>query len=219
MDINPRDYRAWYGLGQAYELIMMPYYALYYFRKATQLRPHDARMWCAMGQCYENEQLCRDDAAIQCYKRAVSNNDREGIALHKLAQLHERQVGRVVPRSSLGTLSRVPVMPLSSPSSPSMLPCPPPRFGLVASPPITVPHRPLSCLIGDATLSNLLLLSSPGISDVRRKGVVRQLPPLLQRNLLHCLGAHNLIPALFIPLARRVNGMQPQTISASISSA
>eukprot|EP00951_Prasinocladus_malaysianus_P042409 scaffold513753_cov27-Prasinocladus_malaysianus.AAC.2 len=98
VDINPRDYRAWYGLGQAYELIMMPYYALYYFRRATQLRPQDARMWCAMGQCYENEQLAMDDAAVHCYQRAVSNNDREGIALNKLAKIHERQAGTATPR-------------------------------------------------------------------------------------------------------------------------
>ena len=32
MDLNPRDYRAWYGLGQTYELLHMPYHALYYFR-------------------------------------------------------------------------------------------------------------------------------------------------------------------------------------------
>lgn len=32
MDLNPRDYRAWYGLGQTYELLSMPYYALYYYR-------------------------------------------------------------------------------------------------------------------------------------------------------------------------------------------
>ncbi|MCO5606730.1 hypothetical protein L7F22_060920 [Adiantum nelumboides] len=88
VDINPRDYRAWYGLGQTYELLAMPYYALYYYRKATQLRPHDARMWCAMGQCYENENLQMHMAAIRCYRRAVNNNDREGIALHKLAKLH-----------------------------------------------------------------------------------------------------------------------------------
>ncbi|CAM6083310.1 unnamed protein product [Calypogeia fissa] len=94
VDINPRDYRAWYGLGQTYELLIMPYYALYYYRRATQLRPHDARMWCAMGQCYENEQLQMHDAAIRCYKRAVSNNDREGIALHKLAKLHH-QLGQM----------------------------------------------------------------------------------------------------------------------------
>lgn len=88
VDINPRDYRAWYGLGQTYEILAMPYYALYYYRRATQLRPHDARMWCAMGQCYESEQLQIYDAAIRCYKRAVNNNDREGIALNKLAKLH-----------------------------------------------------------------------------------------------------------------------------------
>eukprot|EP00250_Pteridium_aquilinum_P025082 c3012_g1_i1 orf=380-2110(+) len=88
VDINARDYRAWYGLGQTYELLTMPYYALYYYRKATQLRPHDARMWCAMGQCYENENLGMHMAAIRCYRRAVSSNDREGIALHKLAKLH-----------------------------------------------------------------------------------------------------------------------------------
>ena len=93
VELNPRDYRAWYGLGQTYELLRMPFYALYYFRRATQLRPHDARMWCAMGQCYENDQLQSVDkdkmevAAIRCYRRAVQNGDREGIALHKLVSL------------------------------------------------------------------------------------------------------------------------------------
>lgn len=33
VDVSPRDYRAWYGLGQTYELVNMPYYALYYFRR------------------------------------------------------------------------------------------------------------------------------------------------------------------------------------------
>lgn len=40
-----RDYRAWYGLGQTYEILQMHFYSLYYFRKATALRPYDARMW------------------------------------------------------------------------------------------------------------------------------------------------------------------------------
>ena len=31
----------------------MPYYALFYYRKATALRPYDARMWCAMAGCYK----------------------------------------------------------------------------------------------------------------------------------------------------------------------
>ena len=94
MELSPRDYRAWYGLGQTYELLRMPFYALYYFRRATQLRPHDPRMWCAMGQCYENDQLQSVDndkmelAAIRCYRRAVQNGDTEGIALHKLVSHH-----------------------------------------------------------------------------------------------------------------------------------
>ncbi|GAQ83915.1 Anaphase-promoting complex [Klebsormidium nitens] len=90
VDIDPKDYRAWYGLGQTYEILAMPYYALYYYRRATQLRPNDPRMWCAMGQCYENEQLGMQEAAIRCYRRAVSYEDREGIALHKLARLHQQ---------------------------------------------------------------------------------------------------------------------------------
>ena len=36
MDLNPRDYRAWYGLGQTYELLHMPYHALYYFRCSSE---------------------------------------------------------------------------------------------------------------------------------------------------------------------------------------
>ena len=37
-DINRKDYRAWYGLGQAYELLSMHNYALYYYQHATALR-------------------------------------------------------------------------------------------------------------------------------------------------------------------------------------
>ena len=33
VDVSPRDYRAWYGLGQTYELVNMPFYALYYFKR------------------------------------------------------------------------------------------------------------------------------------------------------------------------------------------
>lgn len=53
VDVNAKDYRAWYGLGQTYELLGEPYYALSYYQKATALRPYDARMWCALAVCYE----------------------------------------------------------------------------------------------------------------------------------------------------------------------
>ena len=91
VDINPRDYRAWYGMGQTYELLHMPYYALHYFRQATRLRPKDARFWCAMGQCYQSEQLGMVDKAVECYKNAERQGDREGIALARLAELYERK--------------------------------------------------------------------------------------------------------------------------------
>lgn len=57
MDINPRDYRAWYGLGQTYELLQMYLYAIYYYRKAATLRPFDARMWCALVSARESSML------------------------------------------------------------------------------------------------------------------------------------------------------------------
>lgn len=38
IEVNKRDYRAWYGLGQTYEILKMPFYCLYYYRKAHQLR-------------------------------------------------------------------------------------------------------------------------------------------------------------------------------------
>eukprot|EP01018_Ginkgo_biloba_P038683 Gb_03388 [translate_table: standard] len=94
IDINPRDYRAWYGLGQTYEIIAMPYYALYYYRQSAYLRPHDARMWIAIANCYESEQLHMLEDAIKCYIQALRNHDNEGIALHKLAKLHN-QLGKL----------------------------------------------------------------------------------------------------------------------------
>ena len=36
--INRNDFRAWYGLGQAYEILKMPYYSLFYYKQAQALR-------------------------------------------------------------------------------------------------------------------------------------------------------------------------------------
>lgn len=88
VDINCCDFRAWYGLGQAYEMMGMPFYALHYFKKSVFLQPNDSRLWIAMAQCYETEQLHMLEEAIKCYKRAGNCNDREAIAVHRLAKLH-----------------------------------------------------------------------------------------------------------------------------------
>lgn len=37
-DLNHRDFRAWYGLGQTYEILKLPYYAIYYYEKSAELR-------------------------------------------------------------------------------------------------------------------------------------------------------------------------------------
>jgi anaphase-promoting complex subunit 8 len=51
--VNRRDYRAWYGLGQTYEILKMHFYCLYYYKKAHELRPNDSRMLVALGESYE----------------------------------------------------------------------------------------------------------------------------------------------------------------------
>ena len=53
IEANRRDYRAWYGLGQTYEILKMHYYCLYYFKQAQELRPSDSRMLVALGESYE----------------------------------------------------------------------------------------------------------------------------------------------------------------------
>ena len=66
VDVSPRDYRAWYGLGQTYEIIGMHFYALHYYQKATTLRPYDSRMWVATAACYEKLERWAD--AIRAYE-------------------------------------------------------------------------------------------------------------------------------------------------------
>ena len=87
VDIDNKDYRAWYGLGQTYEILTMHSYALYYYRKAVILRPSDARMWVALGQCYQK--LKKTDEAIASYERADSHGDHEGIAALQLGKLYK----------------------------------------------------------------------------------------------------------------------------------
>jgi anaphase-promoting complex subunit 8 len=48
VDINPLDYRAWYGLGQTYEILQMPHYALYYFQCAARPSPDFPVVMCQL---------------------------------------------------------------------------------------------------------------------------------------------------------------------------
>ncbi|RHY26460.1 hypothetical protein DYB32_007600 [Aphanomyces invadans] len=77
-----------YGLGQAYELLDLFHYSVYYYQKASAIRPYDARMWVALGGAFEK--VGQVAQAKSCYLRAVTNKDAEGIAVIRLAKLYEQ---------------------------------------------------------------------------------------------------------------------------------
>jgi anaphase-promoting complex subunit 8 len=85
LNISESDFRAWYGLGQTYEMLHLYQYASYYFKKAAVLRPGDARMWSAVGNCLLK--LGSRDEAIGVFERAVLCGDSEGISTRELAKL------------------------------------------------------------------------------------------------------------------------------------
>jgi anaphase-promoting complex subunit 8 len=69
VDVNRRDYRAWYGLGQTYEVLEMHAYSLWYYKRAAGLRPWDGKMWMAVGSCLQK--MNRDLEGIKALKRAL----------------------------------------------------------------------------------------------------------------------------------------------------
>lgn len=83
LEINIRDYRAWYGLGQIYELVKLPNYALFYFAHARELRPRDSRMLLALGEMFERTD--RNFEALTCYYKALYY-DTDGTVLLKLGK-------------------------------------------------------------------------------------------------------------------------------------
>jgi anaphase-promoting complex subunit 8 len=60
-----------------------------------------------MGQCYESDQLKMFTSAIRCYQRAVANNEREGLALSKLATLHANKNEKAAAHYYLLNLKRL----------------------------------------------------------------------------------------------------------------
>ncbi len=60
-----------YGLGQAYEILDLIHYSVFYYQKATAIRPYDARMWCALGGCFEKMPVPHVTQAKACYLRYV----------------------------------------------------------------------------------------------------------------------------------------------------
>eukprot|EP00400_MALV-I_sp_L67-5_P000138 gene138-456_t len=92
INTDPRDYRGWYGLAQTYELINLPFYAIFYYKIAMTLRPKDPRVWCAMAGCHEA--LGQPVEALKCYEKGHGYGDRESLALPRLAKLYSRLPGK-----------------------------------------------------------------------------------------------------------------------------
>lgn len=87
-EIDPADHRGWYGLGQMYDIMKMPAYALFYYQEAQKCKPHDSRLLVALGDIYSK--LNRIEDAEKCFTGAYLFGDVEGNALWSLAKLHER---------------------------------------------------------------------------------------------------------------------------------
>ena len=70
MDGNRKDFQAWYGLGQTYEILEMYGYALWYFQRAAALSPGRATVWLAIGTCLDR--MGKLGPAVRATKRALT---------------------------------------------------------------------------------------------------------------------------------------------------
>ena len=89
VDIDKKDFRAWYGLGQAYELNSLYSYSTYYFYQACCAKPTDSRMWAALSNCLEKLGKPEDAGKAAEWVRRVK--DKEQFAMNKLAQLYKQK--------------------------------------------------------------------------------------------------------------------------------
>ncbi|EPB80308.1 tetratricopeptide repeat protein [Ancylostoma ceylanicum] len=88
-EVDPQDYRGWYGLGQMYDIIKMPTYSLFYYQQAHLCKPQDSRMLVALGDVYQKMGRLRN--AEKCFISAFKYGDVEGTALWMLAKLYESE--------------------------------------------------------------------------------------------------------------------------------
>ena len=89
VDIDKKDFRAWYGLGQAYELNQLYSYATYYYFQAASAKPTDSRMWAALSQCFER--IEKHEEAQKAAKWVERVKDKEQFAMNKLAGLYKQK--------------------------------------------------------------------------------------------------------------------------------
>lgn len=84
LEINKYEYRAWYGLGQTFEILGMFKHSLFFFKQAQLLRPFDSRLIIAVGNVYEK--LKNIEMAFQSYLKGRTMGDDEKLGLIYLAK-------------------------------------------------------------------------------------------------------------------------------------
>ncbi|KAG7086668.1 hypothetical protein E1B28_002608 [Marasmius oreades] len=82
LDLSKKDYKPWCGMAQAYMILNLPLYALYYYSKANALISYEASVLEGVASCYEI--LGRYQEAIACYRRMIArtSNTSQLVSLH-----------------------------------------------------------------------------------------------------------------------------------------
>ncbi|KCZ78461.1 hypothetical protein H311_00506, partial [Anncaliia algerae PRA109] len=81
-----KDYRAWFGLGQAYSALRIFQFALVFFKMSVNIRPNDAFLWLTFGNCYAK--LKKDDCS-KCFLKAYTLGEKESLVY--LADYYKNQ--------------------------------------------------------------------------------------------------------------------------------
>ncbi|XP_055357437.1 cell division cycle protein 23 homolog, partial [Paramacrobiotus metropolitanus] len=89
VQVDPRDYRAWFGLGKVHE--SAKYSDHVYFQRSADNAFHDPKPWCALGDVFVK--LNQPDDAARAYWQSYQNGDKEDGAIGKL--------GRVLSKSDV----------------------------------------------------------------------------------------------------------------------
>lgn len=87
-ELAPYDFRPWFGLGQAYEVLSMYNFSQYYYQRALALRPEDVRLWDALASCYQL--LEKDAEALNAFQQAYQISEGDVYYGYRLGLLHER---------------------------------------------------------------------------------------------------------------------------------
>ncbi|KHJ45615.1 tetratricopeptide repeat protein [Trichuris suis] len=83
------DYRAWYGMGQSFQVLEFPAFALCYFVRAYALKTEDPRITTSLADGYLA--LGLSTSAERCYWKSFYRGDPEKVALTHLAFMYQAE--------------------------------------------------------------------------------------------------------------------------------